>query len=131
MAERIICAKCLLFINVIYETAKQKNLFFFKKGIDKQKNCVIISLQKRPKPSKKGVARRGSEVQVRRNGRDKDAFGTIFSGKTAQGFLLKEGKLAGKERSESEEGSEGNTDRDGKEPPCTCRHDRSADAEAP
>ena len=103
----------------------------FQKGIDKQKNCAIINLQKRPKPSKMGVARRGREVQVRRNGRDKDAFGTIFFGKTAQGFLLKERKLAGEERSEGEDESEGNTGRNGKEPPCTCGHDRSADAEAP
>lgn len=36
------------------------------------------------------MAGRGREVQVRRNGRDKNAFGTIFSDKTAQGFLLKE-----------------------------------------
>ena len=77
------------------------------------------------------MARRGREVQVRRNGRDKNAFGTIFSDKTAQGFLLKERELVGKERSEGGDESEGNTDRSGKEPPCTYGHDRSADAEAP
>ena len=77
------------------------------------------------------MARRGKEVCACRNGRNGNACGKIFSGKTAQGFLLKERKLAGKERSGCAEETEGNAGKSGKDPPCTCGHDRSADAEAP
>ena len=80
----------------------------------------------------KGVGKTKSRSRKPQERKGRTVFAEQFcEAKTAQGFLLKERELVGKERNEGGDESEGNTDRNGNEPPCTCGHDRSADVEAP